>query len=401
MYEFGGESSLSGFTYGRYTYLGNSPSEIASNLINNPAIILSPIFSMNSLWYLIMLLLPVGFISILKPKILLIGLPIFLQNVLSNFSPQTTICWHYVSVLVFVIIIAAIYAFYDIYNKLNGNRRSAFIIIFILFSTSSFFYFSAASETYSHISKLNWEDPGNEQLNTIINNLPENATVFSSVKYGSYLFKIRNISFIKLDPFVPGYDYYLINRYDLGYFNEYTAFDQIMETGNYEITYISGQTPTVVIGLTNSSDKCIEAPSIFYKSKIGHAVVNCNSSIDRHTFYSMNSENKSGYLIYGPYIVLPQGKYNVTYSIRAENITDSDKKVTTLEISGLNRDTLKNSIDKKVDVYSMNLTSRQVTEITLPFEINATNTNCLMEFRVFQPSNADLYVSDITLSQIK
>jgi hypothetical protein len=95
------------------------------------------------------------------------------------------------------------------------------------------------------------------------------------------------------------------------------------------------------------------------------------------------------------------GTYLVTYSIRADNISDPSKKIATVDVGSTYVDTLQTSIDNLMDVYPANLTSGQDTTINLSIEINATNTNRLMEFRVFQPSNADLSVSDINLSQME
>lgn len=399
LYGYVGDPSITSFTGGRYDYLGNTPSEIIFNALIHPLIILNNIFSWNSLQYLILLLLPVGFISLLKPKILLIGLPIFLQNVLSSSANQIMISWHYVSVLVFVVIVSAIYAFPDIYGKLSDRNKPIFILLLILLSGSSFLFFSAASDTYTHITSipLAYQDTAN--LTSLIHTIPENATIFSSLEFGPYFYKSKEVTYLywTRKPFIEGYDYYLFNRADLSYLDTYLAFNQIMQTGKYEIKYAAGQ--KIIVGLTNSSDKCAGSPNIYYKTQIGTEECNYNSGVFRYTFYSLKSENKTGYLVYGPYIVLPNGTYVITASIRVDNISDPNKKIATMELSSIYP--FQTFIEISKDIYPENLTSEQDMKIDLFININVTNKDRLMEFRVFQHSNADLYISDINFSQIK
>jgi hypothetical protein len=130
-------------------------------------------------------------------------------------------------------------------------------------------------------------------------------------------------------------------------------------------------------------------------------VLTCKSDVFPYEFYNLKSENKTGYLVYGPYFVLGKGSYIVTYSIRADNISDPNKKIASVEISSIYADTHKISIDNKSDIYPANLTPGQDATINLSVRIDAKNNNRLMEFRVFQPSNADLYVSDISFTKIQ
>ena len=404
MYGYAGDSSILTFTGSRYSYLGNTPSAMVINALSHPMLIFNKIFSGETLTYITLLLVPVGFISLLKPKILLIGLPIFLQNILSIVTYQTMLSWHYVSILVFVIIVAAIFAFADLYNKLPKTFKPGLIILLILFSGASFFYLSAASDTYSHITSASLKNDDSAQLTRVLENIPEDASVLSSIKFGPYVYRSKEVSY----PFWTGkpvstvYDYYVLDRTGLNYYNSYSAFaqmNQLMDTGKYETKYTSGQ--TIIIGLANSSTTCKESPNLFYRSQIGNEAINCPSNVSRHVFYSLKSERKAGYLVFGPYIILPNGTFIVTYSIRADNISDFDSKIARLEITSIDSSTLHNSIDTMRDIYPQNLTSGQDTKFNLSIKIHTTNKNRLMEFRVFQYSNADLYVSDINISQIK
>ncbi len=74
---------------GRYSYLGNSILEIAQNLILKPGIVLEKIFSVENLFYLILLLLPVIWgLSFAGITPLVGAIPCVALNLLADYQPQ-------------------------------------------------------------------------------------------------------------------------------------------------------------------------------------------------------------------------------------------------------------------------------------------------------------------------
>jgi len=93
---FGGEAAAVGRHLPRYDYLGNSVPEIAKNLLFKPGLLLGQVFSLDTLEYLALLLLPV--IWGLAPQQLtpLVGaIPTLAMNILSDSPAQRNLVHHY------------------------------------------------------------------------------------------------------------------------------------------------------------------------------------------------------------------------------------------------------------------------------------------------------------------
>lgn len=81
---------------GRYSYLGNSVLEIAQNLVLKPGLVLSKVFSLNNLGYLILLLAPVVWgLSLQGMKPLVGAIPCVALNLIADYQPQKDLVHHY------------------------------------------------------------------------------------------------------------------------------------------------------------------------------------------------------------------------------------------------------------------------------------------------------------------
>lgn len=101
----------------RYAYLGESLKDIAVNLIVHPGLWLPRLFSARVFVFIFLMLLPVGFLPLIKPKYLLILLPTFLYNALSIEPLQMTVFAQYTAPYIPFILISAIYGL-----KVAGDR---------------------------------------------------------------------------------------------------------------------------------------------------------------------------------------------------------------------------------------------------------------------------------------
>jgi len=107
--------STVGFVYDQnYGWLGGSISGIIKASVTRPLYVLRGVVTADKLRYTFDLLFPFAFLPLLKPKMLLIPLPIYLLNVLSNYPHQFSITAHYQSLIVPWLMIAAIEAAADI-----------------------------------------------------------------------------------------------------------------------------------------------------------------------------------------------------------------------------------------------------------------------------------------------
>lgn len=92
---------------GRYAYLGNSVLEIAQNLLLKPELVLGRIFSINTLEYLVLLLLPVIWaLSPLHLSPLMGAIPTLVLNILSDSPSQRNLVHQYsLPILPFLLVI--------------------------------------------------------------------------------------------------------------------------------------------------------------------------------------------------------------------------------------------------------------------------------------------------------
>jgi uncharacterized membrane protein len=94
--------------WGRYAYLGETTTDKVFALLTRPDLIVAQLQSAGIGRYFFELLLPVGFLSLLAPEVLLLALPSFAINLLAQFSPmhQVTTLIYAAPVLPFVMLSA-------------------------------------------------------------------------------------------------------------------------------------------------------------------------------------------------------------------------------------------------------------------------------------------------------
>lgn len=126
------------FAVSRYGEFGDSPIRIIIGIITNPYSMVKYIFSMDMVRYLVFLLGPLGFLSLLSPLYLAIALPEFAINLLSNNIGTKLIIYHYTAVITPFVFVAAIYGVYKI-SKIKTQRAKILTGILIA-STALFVY---------------------------------------------------------------------------------------------------------------------------------------------------------------------------------------------------------------------------------------------------------------------
>lgn len=94
--------------WGRYAYLGETPGQILWSLFTQPAVLWAQLVEAQVGRYLFLLLLPVGFLAVLAPELLLLALPSLALNWLSDYSPmhEVTTLMYAAAIVPFVLIAA-------------------------------------------------------------------------------------------------------------------------------------------------------------------------------------------------------------------------------------------------------------------------------------------------------
>jgi len=180
-------------------------------------------------------------------------------------------------------------------------------------------------------------------------------------------------------------------------FRKYKPPSEAHAFGDYMIYVFNNKIPYK--GFLNNNLNYINfKDSLFTQDGVGSLVdiKQLNSTI----FYSNKTLNKPGYLVYGPYISLPPGNYTIEYIINAENISDPEKKIATIDIFStyIDEDS-RVAVDAERDIYLYDLNNGDFQSINLGFSIEDYNEFRLIEFRVFQHGIADLYVHSININK--
>jgi uncharacterized membrane protein len=107
--------STAGFIYeNNYDWLGGGLSGIIKYMLTRPIYVAKGVFTAAKLRYTFDLLFPFAFLPLLRPRILLIPLPIYALNMLSSYENQFSIVHHYNALIVPWLMIAALEAVGDI-----------------------------------------------------------------------------------------------------------------------------------------------------------------------------------------------------------------------------------------------------------------------------------------------
>ncbi len=91
-----------------YGELGDSPTAIARTMLTEPDVIIDRLTANDALGYARDLLAPFGFLPLLAPLLLLVALPQFLANVLTNANFFYDIRFHYAAIIVAVLALATV-----------------------------------------------------------------------------------------------------------------------------------------------------------------------------------------------------------------------------------------------------------------------------------------------------
>lgn len=157
----------------RYSYLGNSLSEIVQNLGLKPWLWIGRIFSIDSLFYLLLVFVPIGWgFSPRHFAPLISTVPVFVMNLLSEVSSQRDLVHQYaLPILPFLIVMGiSVLAANPRRVGFGVEKRSRFIILWSLISflaLAKFGYFGSRylervailSETYAAIAQITTNEP--------------------------------------------------------------------------------------------------------------------------------------------------------------------------------------------------------------------------------------------------
>ncbi|OGK13066.1 hypothetical protein A3C98_03060 [Candidatus Roizmanbacteria bacterium RIFCSPHIGHO2_02_FULL_37_15] len=139
------------FAVSRYSDFGDSPIRIIIGIVSNPDSISKLIFREDTWRYFVNLLAPIGFLSLFSPIQLIIALPEFAINLLSNNPNMRNINYQYTAVITPFVFVSAIYGVKKLIDSkiqpsnwqtkgIKTNQLIKIVIIVLLISSLSSAY---------------------------------------------------------------------------------------------------------------------------------------------------------------------------------------------------------------------------------------------------------------------
>ena len=129
-----------------YGWLGETPREMFINFFSQPWLVIKQVFSLNNLFLLIGLLIPLAGLPLLRLKYLLPSLLIVIQLILTGVSSTVTLQTHYPALILPFLFIAAVFALTD-FNQ--NNQPKSLLKTFILRQKTGFLIVLLAAIIYS------------------------------------------------------------------------------------------------------------------------------------------------------------------------------------------------------------------------------------------------------------
>jgi len=201
----GEHSKLSSGSFGLYSYLGNNLGEIILTIFLHPLFVLKKILIVEKLGYIVLLALPLCFISFFHPPTFLIGFSMIMGNMLSQNISMSTIRFFYTATITPFVFISSIYAlrflldkqnlFMNFVKKIDStytisrlNLVFAFSSVILLASiTSSILYgpLPYSSDPYADEFLVKKEDV--KTAKEMFKLIPPNASISASNNLGAHL----------------------------------------------------------------------------------------------------------------------------------------------------------------------------------------------------------------------
>ncbi len=218
-------SIVNNIYWGGYSNLGSSPSSIIQSFFFHPGQVIKTIAHEMNLYYVRDLFGPYIFSAFLSPHVLFLGLPIFMQNLLSNTPSLHTIYFHYAATVVPFIFLATVHTLHFIKNRAG---QKAFVLFFLFIGITAIFHTINYKNRFVKQLEFLSENRLNPVRWSMIHRVPKNAALIST--------------FSLLDPMSQRKDLYAFFNVwrDVNYFTGRSPYP-IPEKVNYALIDFSDQ----------------------------------------------------------------------------------------------------------------------------------------------------------------
>jgi uncharacterized membrane protein len=145
-------------TLARYAWLGSGPADILTGALQNPGRIAGHLLGEpRRLWMLVKFLLPVGFLPLLSPAILLI-LPTLAINWLAGNLYQASIYFHYATLMIPLLFAAAVYGMERVARAQTTAHGPRFAVTLLWLAACALLALSFDQPWQPATGQANWEN---------------------------------------------------------------------------------------------------------------------------------------------------------------------------------------------------------------------------------------------------
>ena len=213
-------------TLARYAWLGSGPADILASVIQDPGRVAGHVLGEpRRIWMLIKLLLPVGFLPLLSPAVL-IALPTMAINWLAGNLYQASIYFHYATLLIPIVFAAAVYGMKRVATSRVAFQAPRFTLTLLWLTVCAllaigfdqFWQAQTGQDDWPNYSLTRQIDPA--PFRTAAALLPADGAVATTEAYASHLANRQGL-YLLHDPrilfVVDQVDWVLVDLNDLRY----------------------------------------------------------------------------------------------------------------------------------------------------------------------------------------
>jgi uncharacterized membrane protein/uncharacterized membrane protein YbhN (UPF0104 family) len=221
-----------------YSDLGSSASEIIKNSILNPLGVIERIFELERIEFLSKLLLPLGFLSLLSPLILVFAAPDLLISILSNNPALHQIYYQYTAVITPFIFIAAMYSVRFLRNKFNISFKAISLYILFFAILGQYLTGPLPGSKRPNIDMFTKHLNNKEQIDKFLSSIPKEARVAATNNAGSHLTQREHIYTLPIGEKEADYLIYLLRHgWSVNADKEQKAIERLKNDPNFELIY--------------------------------------------------------------------------------------------------------------------------------------------------------------------
>jgi len=334
-----------GTSYGlwwRYDYLGQTPWQIATTAITQPALVASRVLSLSRATALATLLVPLAGLPLLGGSALLLALPSLAVNTLSQYEPQAALHMHYALLVYPPLYLAAIVGLRRWLAGRPGEARqrqqlfwAGFLVIAALLSS---YYLSPLGRWRK--SELLTVDSRTRGAQSFMRRIPAGVPLSAQSNLAAHLSERKQV---RLFPDIEDTEFIAL---DTATYNRYPANDKylqiveaLLQAGNFGVIWreegfllLQRNAPTDYNETVRHKLYDFQDLFLYRRAAWGGKIVVDPDASDGRALLAVPGEHVEGVMSQGPYLRFPSpGPHRVDFVLKAE-AADSETTVAALDV---------------------------------------------------------------------